>query len=217
MRLAIIVESFDGCRLRLSAPRNAVRRGGYRVRQRHVPGSRRSYVSSVRVADCIRGHSTYRRLRKATHVRPAASSASVQSRMSRQRRRDTQPELLVRRILHSRGIRYRVNSVPVLGLRTRADLVWKGLRLAVFIDGCFWHGCPEHATRPKANEAWWAEKLDTNVQRDRRTDRELTSRGWTVLRFWEHEQPETAADAICATLSELRARKRSVQSSATDT
>ena len=137
--------------------------------------------------------------------------------MSRQRRRDTQPELLVRRILHSRGVRYRVNSAPVPGLRTKADLVWKGLRLAVFIDGCFWHGCPEHATRPKANEAWWAEKLDTNVQRDRRTDRELTSRGWTVLRFWEHEQPETAADAICAALSELRARKRSVQSSATGT
>lgn len=89
-------------------------------------------------------------------------------------------------------------------MRCRADIVWRGLRLAVFIDGCFWHGCPEHATRPKANGAWWAEKLDGNIQRDRRTDAELTSRGWTVLRFWEHEQPAAVADAICATLTALR-------------
>lgn len=137
--------------------------------------------------------------------------------MSRQRRRDTQPELLVRRILHSRGIRYRVNSAPVPGLRTKADLLWKGLRLAVFIDGCFWHGCPEHATRPKANEAWWAEKLEGNIHRDRRTDLELTNRGWTVLRFWEHEEPDASADAICTKLAELRAKKRSAQSNPADT
>lgn len=137
-------------------------------------------------------------------AKPPASSPSVSSRMSRQLRRDTQPELLVRRILHSRGVRYRIDTSPEPGLRCKADLVWRGLRLAVFIDGCFWHGCPEHATRPKANEAWWAHKLDANVQRDRRTDTELTSRGWTVMRFWEHEQPTTVADAICGTLVELR-------------
>lgn len=137
-------------------------------------------------------------------MRPAASSESVRSRMSRQRRRDTKPEVQVRKILHARGIRYRVNGAPEAGMRCKADIVWRGLRLAVFIDGCFWHGCPEHATRPKANEAWWAEKLDGNKRRDRRTDAELTSRGWTVLRFWEHEQPAAVADAICATLGELR-------------
>lgn len=151
-------------------------------------------------------------------ARPLASSPSVRSRMSQQQRRDTQPELSVRRILHSRGVRYRVNAVPEPGMRCKADLAWRGLRLAVFIDGCFWHGCPEHATRPKANEAWWAEKLDGNMLRDRRTDRELTHRGWTVLRFWEHEDPSSVADVICAALTELRAiTKRPAQSSASDT
>lgn len=137
-------------------------------------------------------------------MRPPASSLSVRGRMSRQQRRDTKPELLVRKILHSRGIRYRIDAAPETGMRCKADLLWRGLRLAVFIDGCFWHGCPEHATRPKANEAWWAEKLDGNIQRDRRTDLQLTTHGWTVLRFWEHEQPSIVADAICATLAELR-------------
>jgi DNA mismatch endonuclease (patch repair protein) len=89
-------------------------------------------------------------------------------------------------------------------LRCKADLVWKGLRLVVYIDGCFWHGCPQHATRPKANQQWWAQKLDGNVQRDRRTDAELSTRGWTVLRFWEHEAPEVVADAICNQLDVLR-------------
>ena len=150
-------------------------------------------------------------------IRPPASSDGVRARMSRQRRRDTEAELRVRQVLHSRGIRYRVNAAPEPGLRGKADIVWRGLRLAVYIDGCFWHGCPDHATRPKANEAWWAEKLDGNIQRDRRTDRELMSRGWTVLRFWEHEQPATVADTICAKLAELRtATIRPAQSSAAD-
>lgn len=137
-------------------------------------------------------------------ARPPASSESVRSRMSRQKRADTKPELLVRRVLHSRGVRYRVNASPEPGIRTKADIVWKGLRLAVFIDGCFWHGCPVHATRPKANEAWWAQKLDGNIERDRRVDTDLTTLGWTVLRFWEHEQPIDVADVICGKLTELR-------------
>lgn len=140
--------------------------------------------------------------------RPAASSRVVRSRMSKQRRRDTQPELLVRRILHSRGIRYRVDTRPEADLRCKADLSWKGLRLVVFIDGCFWHGCPEHKTSPKANEEWWASKLAGNVQRDRRTDGELSRRGWTVMRFWEHEDPEAVADAICHQIELLRVGRR---------
>ena len=140
-------------------------------------------------------------------VRPPASSDQVRSRMSRQRRSGTQPELLVRQLLHARGIRYRVNAAPEQGLRCKADIVWRGLHLAVFIDGCFWHGCPNHATRPKANEEWWAQKLDANVARDRRTDSELAARGWTVLRFWEHEEPGAVADAICAKLVQLRGRE----------
>lgn len=175
-------------------------------------------VNVTEVVKCLHESAGDEQLLKAVSARPTASSAAVRSRMSRQRRRDTKPELLVRQILHARGLRYRVNAAPELGLRGKADIVWRGLRLAVYIDGCFWHGCPEHATRPKANEAWWAEKLDGNVQRDRRTDRALTSRGWTVLRFWEHEQPTTVADAICEKLAELRAASRPpAQSSATDT
>jgi DNA mismatch endonuclease (patch repair protein) len=127
--------------------------------------------------------------------------------MSKQRRRDTEPELMVRRILFRRGIRYRVDTKPEPDIRCKADIVWRGLRLVVFIDGCFWHGCPVHATRPKANEDWWAQKLDGNIRRDRRIDAELTARGWTVLRFWEHEDPPAVADAICAQLSRLRTRR----------
>lgn len=138
-------------------------------------------------------------------ARPAASSVAVSGRMARQRRRDTTAELSVRRILHSRGIRYRVDVAPEPGMRCKADLCWRGLRLAVFIDGCFWHGCPVHATRPKANEAWWAQKLDGNALRDRRTDAALKELGWTVLRFWEHENPADVADEICWTLAALRA------------
>ncbi|CAJ1581855.1 very short patch repair endonuclease [[Mycobacterium] wendilense] len=144
-------------------------------------------------------------------ARPPASSESVRARMSRQRRTGTEPELLVRRILHARGIRYRVDTAPEPGLRCKADIVWRGLRLAVFLDGCFWHGCPIHATRPKANETWWARKLEGNVERDRRTDADLTARGWTVLRFWEHEDPKIVADAICRQLIDLRAGRRPVQ------
>lgn len=140
-------------------------------------------------------------------TRPLASSAGVRARMARQRRRDTAAELSVRRIIHSRGVRYRVDMAPEPGMRCKADLVWRGLRLAVFIDGCFWHGCPVHATRPKANEAWWAQKLDGNVQRDRRTDARLRELGWTVLRFWEHEDPNRVADEICLKLASLRATR----------
>ncbi|KHO22975.1 hypothetical protein QQ25_06960 [Mycolicibacterium setense] len=124
--------------------------------------------------------------------------------MVKQRRRDTEPELLVRQILHARGVRYRVDSRPEPDLRCKADIIWKTWRLVVFIDGCFWHGCPVHATRPQANADWWAQKLDGNVQRDRRMDSELAARGWTVLRFWEHEEPRSVADAICSALDDLR-------------
>jgi DNA mismatch endonuclease (patch repair protein) len=116
--------------------------------------------------------------------------------MSRQRRRDTGAEMALRRILHSRGLRYRVDQ-PLPGLsRRRADLTFPTQRIAVFVDGCFWHGCPEHRTEPKTNDAWWAEKLRRNVERDRETDEHLTAQGWTVVRIWEHEWPDAAADRV---------------------
>lgn len=112
--------------------------------------------------------------------------------------------MLVRRILHARGVRYRVDARPEPDLRYKADIIWRALHLIVFIDGCFWHACPDHATMPRANGEWWARKLAENVLRDRRTDSELAARGWIVLRFWEHEEPASVADAICAQLGQLR-------------
>lgn len=121
--------------------------------------------------------------------------------MKRQATSDTKPELAIRRLVHAAGLRYRVDApLPVKGLRRRADMVFAGPKVAVFVDGCFWHSCPVHATKPKANAGWWAEKLAANVERDRDTDRVLGEMGWTVLRVWEHEVPEDAAEKIITVL-----------------
>lgn len=117
------------------------------------------------------------------------------------RRRDTGPELAVRRILHRAGLRYRVDSAPLPQLRYRADIVFSRARVAVFIDGCYWHMCPEHFSMPKANLDYWQPKLERNVSRDREVDNHLQREGWTVLRFWEHESPTATAGAIVATLA----------------
>ncbi|MDN5851737.1 MAG: very short patch repair endonuclease [Actinomycetia bacterium] len=102
----------------------------------------------------------------------------------------------VRREAHRRGLRYRVD-VPLPGLRRRrADIVFPRRRVAVFVDGCFWHSCPVHTSLPAANRAWWVQKLAGNVARDRDTDEHLRTLGWTVLRFWEHEEPVAAVDVI---------------------
>jgi len=122
--------------------------------------------------------------------------------MSRQRSKDTGAELAVRRLLHAAGLRYRV-EYPVPGMaRRRIDVAFTRTRVAVLIDGCFWHGCPKHATRPKANAEWWREKLDRNMARDRETTEHLIARGWTVLRFWEHESPDTVAARVAATVEQ---------------
>lgn len=135
---------------------------------------------------------------------PPASSPAVEARMKRQRQRDTKAETAVRRELHARGLRFRVDSTLEPGLRTRGDIVWKTLRLVVFIDGCYWHGCPVHATRPKANATWWATKLDANIARDSRNNEALAQLGWRVLRFWEHEDPTDTADAIAIEVARRR-------------
>ena len=115
-----------------------------------------------------------------------------------QRTRDTAAEWSLRRLLHARGLRYRVDAVLPGLPRRRADILFPRQKLAVFVDGCFWHGCPEHKTAPKTNAAWWATKLARNVERDRETDAHLVELGWTVLRIWEHEDPERAADLVAA-------------------
>jgi DNA mismatch endonuclease, patch repair protein len=129
--------------------------------------------------------------------------------MVRQRRRDTGPEMAIRRLLHASGLRYRVDAA-LPRMRRRADLVFSSARVAVFIDGCFWHGCPEHGTQPKNNAPWWAEKIRANKERDRDTDRRLAADGWIVLRVWEHEAPELAAARIAEALSntQIRGRRR---------
>ncbi|AVH25042.1 very short patch repair endonuclease [Nocardia cyriacigeorgica] len=120
--------------------------------------------------------------------------------MSRQRRAGTEPELALRRELHRRGLRYFVDRPPIRGQRRRADVIFPRLRVAVYVDGCFWHSCPEHATYPKNNAEWWAEKLAANVARDRATDAALAAAGWKVIRIWEHEDPVAAADRVAAAL-----------------
>jgi DNA mismatch endonuclease (patch repair protein) len=129
---------------------------------------------------------------------PAALATDdvTRARMSRQRRRDTAPELLLRRELHRRGLRYRIDA-PLPGMpRRRADILFTSARVAVFVDGCFWHVCPVHATAPATNAAWWAAKLEANVARDRDTDRRLDEAGWTAVRFWEHEDMVGAATLV---------------------
>ena len=117
--------------------------------------------------------------------------------MRSNRRRDTAPERRVRSILHCAGLRYRVDRKLGRGRAApRPDIVFPRQKLAVFIDGCFWHQCPEHATMPKANRDFWEPKLRRNVERDRENDAALEAMGWTVLRFWEHEDPDEVATAI---------------------
>src|SRR6478609_2227534 len=108
--------------------------------------------------------------------------------MRANRRRDTGPELGVRRLLHARGLRYRVDFAPE-GTRNRADIVFTRAHIAVFIDGCFWHGCPVHGTRPKSNQLYWDAKLRRNAERDAEVTARLTLLDWSVLRYWEHEPP----------------------------
>jgi DNA mismatch endonuclease, patch repair protein len=134
---------------------------------------------------------------------PPPSSETVSRNMRALRARDTGPELALRRELHARGLRYRVHRRPDPEVRSVADVVFVGARVAVYVDGCFWHGCPEHAVMPKRNREFWSEKLRGNMLRDRRTDEELGRRGWTVLRIWEHEDPRHAADLIMRQLHRL--------------
>ncbi|GGG18175.1 hypothetical protein GCM10007304_35240 [Rhodococcoides trifolii] len=136
--------------------------------------------------------------------RPPASpqtDSATSARLSKQRRRDTKPEVALRRELHSRGLRYFVDRAPLKGLRRRADLVFPRRKVAVYVDGCFWHSCPIHATHPRNNAQWWADKLAANVTRDRDTDARLIAEGWTVVRVWEHEDPADAAEKVVAALA----------------
>ena len=132
----------------------------------------------------------------------------VSLRFSRLPRRDTQIELEIRRRLHARGLRYRVDAKPLPATRRKADLVFPTAKVAVFIDGCFWHGCPVHATWPKQNAEFWREKIKANRLRDADTNLRLSDMGWTVLRFWEHEPPIEAVETIAQTVVMAKAGRR---------
>lgn len=139
---------------------------------------------------------------------PIPSSELVTRRMRNTPTKDTPAELAIRRLLHARGLRYRVDVRPEKSLRRKADIVFGPARVAVFVDGCFWHDCPLHGSAPKANAAWWREKLRTNVERDRATSFRLTALGWTVIRVWEHEPPAEATERIARAVGTSIARLR---------
>ncbi|MFI6864057.1 very short patch repair endonuclease [Streptomyces sp. NPDC050421] len=135
-----------------------------------------------------------------------ASSAARRRNMQAIRSRDTQPERLIRRLVHANGLRYRVAARPLPDLRRTADLVFRPAKVAVFIDGCYWHGYPEHYVAPKTNPGYWSDKVARNVARDRDTDQRLTEAGWLVLRFWEHQDSDVCALRIVDTVRERRRR-----------
>lgn len=137
-----------------------------------------------------------------------ASSPAVRARMQRQQTRDTQPEVAVRRLLHAAGLRYRVDVPPLPTLRRRADIVFRPTKVALFIDGCFWHGCPAHGARPThSNSTYWANKIGRNRERDHHTDTLLETAGWLSVRAWEHEDPREVAERVILL---VKSRKKSI-------
>ena len=139
-------------------------------------------------------------------VRKAAEPGPSSARMSRQRRHNTAPEVALRAELHRRGLRFRIHRRPVPVIRREADIVFSGSRIAVFVDGCFWHGCPDHRTHPRRNAAFWNEKIEGNRFRDAETDRLLSEAGWLSVRVWEHEGVLDAADRVAAIVGDRTAR-----------
>jgi DNA mismatch endonuclease (patch repair protein) len=135
--------------------------------------------------------------------RPKPTSILVSTQMSRMPRSSTGPELTLRRHLHQAGVRYRVNYRAVPG---SPDIAFTKARIACFVDGCFWHNCPEHGNVPKTNSEWWTTKFAVNRARDRRKDEELLAIGWLPVHIWEHEPPDAAADRLIALWRERTGR-----------
>ena len=134
-----------------------------------------------------------------------ASSDGVRRSMQANKGRDTQPELRLRSAVHALGLRYRTSTRPLVAVRRTADLVFSGAKVAVFLDGCFWHGCPDHHTSAKLNAKFWSDKVERTRQRDLETNRLLEEAGWEVIRIWEHERTEAAAERVAAV---VRGRSR---------
>jgi DNA mismatch endonuclease, patch repair protein len=135
---------------------------------------------------------------------PGASSQAASRRLKQQRQRDTKPEVVLRRELHRRGLRYRIET-PVVDRRRRHDIVFGSAKVVVDVRGCFWHGCPDHGTLPKANSEWWRAKLAANRERDLDTESRLAEAGWSLIVVWEHDDPVAAANVIESAVHDRRA------------
>lgn len=145
--------------------------------------------------------------RPSANSAPAATNLVARRTMEANRRSDTSVELRLRSVLHGKGLRFRKDLRFRAGERfVRPDIVFSRARLAVFVDGCYWHRCPAHATHPRSNARFWQQKFQRTVERDRADDAALVSDGWTVIRVWEHEAPQDAADRIATALGQRSVR-----------
>ncbi len=142
-----------------------------------------------------------------TLSKPAPSSIAALARMRAAKPRDTAPEKSLRSELHKRGLRYRVDVKTIKELNRRADIVFRSAKVAVFVDGCFWHGCPIHGTQAKANAEFWKNKIKQNQVRDADTNKRLKKAGWRVIRVWEHENPEKASQKIYNIIMKCKDKK----------
>jgi DNA mismatch endonuclease (patch repair protein) len=133
---------------------------------------------------------------KQKNGKPIPSSEAALRRMQAAKPRDTAPEKALRSALHRKGLRYRVDAKPLKESSRRADIIFGSVKVAVFVDGCFWHGCPTHGTQAKANAEFWRLKIKRNQERDKETTKQLEDAGWKVIRVWEHENPKEASESI---------------------
>lgn len=136
------------------------------------------------------------------------SSSDASRRMAKVRQKGTDAEVALRQEMHRIGLRYRIDYEVLRKPRRVADVAFPGRKIAVFVDGCFWHGCPEHATWPKQNAKFWREKIEANRRRDADTNDRLQSLGWTVLRFWSHESPTEAARTVAQMVAKADTKHR---------
>ena len=139
------------------------------------------------------------------HIQPSSPEAS--RRMAKVRQKGTGAEVALRRELSRSGLRYRIDYVVLKRPRRVADVAFPGLKIAIFVDGCFWHGCPEHATWPKQNAEFWRNKIEANRARDADTDERLEAIGWRAIRVWEHEPPVTATKTISRLVAKAKTER----------
>jgi len=137
---------------------------------------------------------------------PVPSSEAALKRMQAAKPRDTAPEKALRSALHKKGLRYRTDVRPVKELNRRADIVFRSANVAIFVDGCFWHGCPIHGTQAKANAEFWKNKIKQNQERDADTNERLKKEGWKVVRVWEHEDSRKMSEKIYKIIAKRRRR-----------